>query len=165
MRRFVVGCAIVVLVGSVACSSSEKKVALGMCKTDIHLNVDNNGDLEIANPDKLTCAAEQPIDITFYNHDLKEPHVFQISEIGCKGVSPKKNNPTGGMLGKPTVVFPGMSKPFDGTPKMLKQDEIKAAACAGNTYVYSYTIKVPGVKDRDPDLEVSPPPPFTFTSK
>jgi hypothetical protein len=162
MRRLEVGLAVAILLGSAACSSSEKK-AVGTCSTTIDLNVDTNGDLQIADPNPLICAAEQPIAITFSNHDLKEPHVFLIGGMGCKGDKQKGNNPTGGMLGHPTTVFPGMSVPFDGSPKMLTQAQIKAAKCAGaNSYLYSYTIRVPGVKDRDPDLEVSPPPPFTF---
>jgi hypothetical protein len=44
---------------------------------------------------------------------------------------------------------------------MLTADEIKKVKCSGTSpYLYSYTIKVAGVKDKDPDLEVSPPPPL-----
>jgi hypothetical protein len=159
MRRFSLGLAVAIVFGGAACGGGNK--VLSTCSTNVHLNVDSNGDLEIADPDKLSCTPDQRLAITFWNHDNQQPHVFLISGIGCKDDKQKGNNPTGGMLGHPTTVLPGMSKPLDGSPKMLTNDQIKAVKCnSGNPYLYSYTIKVPGAKDRDPDLEVSPPPPL-----
>jgi hypothetical protein len=157
MRRLEVGLAVAILFGSAACSTSRK--ASGTCGTTIDLNVDKNGDLNIPDPDKLVCAADAPIGITFVNHDTKS-HVFEISEIGCKGDKKNGKNPSKDMLGHPTQVGAGASAPLAGSPKMLTQAEIKAVTCNG-AYVYSYSIRVNGLKgDKDPDLEVSPPPPL-----
>jgi len=160
MRRLEIGAAMIVLLATAACAGRSGTLGGSGCSTTIDLNVSNGGGLSIPDPPKLVCAPDDTINITFWNHDTKQ-HEFLIFDIGCNGDKASGKNPTKGLLGHPTMVSGGTSAQMNPAPTMLTKDQIKTQICGGSApYLYSYTIKVPGVKDKDPDLEVSPPPPL-----
>jgi hypothetical protein len=162
MKRLAVGCGVAVLTGSVACTSALAPATNASgCSTKIELHFTDKKDAYVLDPPRLVCAWEEALTNTLVNNDDTNSHEFEIIGVGCAGDKGKTYNPVAGLLGYNKTMVPAKtSMSANGTPQMLKKDEIKALNCGGtNGYLYSYTIRVSGLKnDKDPDLEVSPPP-------
>jgi hypothetical protein len=164
MRRFTAGVALAVVAATAACT--KVRPASAGCTTSIELRKVGNG-IEIGEPPKLVCAPGEQLNVSFNNQDNGN-HKFEIALASCKNAKNGGRNPVDDFVGKPIDVPPGQSKKLSGgwwifswTPTMRSSDDIKALACSNvpsTAYVYSYTIRANGAPDKDPDLEVSPPP-------
>jgi len=158
MKRLWVGVSMAGLMATLNCDAKVGKLNGGTCSTTIELHVNNKG-LSVPDPPRLVCAPDDPINVIFVNND-NQAHTFELLDIGCEGDKATKHDPSNELVGHKTKVEPGERKPMDGTARMKKKDDIKDQKWNGTApYLYSYSVRVSGMaKDKDPDLEVSPPP-------
>lgn len=164
MRRLDLVFAAAVLLATVACSAPAPRSAA--CTTRIPL-VAAGGGWQIGEVGKLTCRVGEELDVELVNGDTQNRHSFEITQVGCKGDKPGGKNPVKNFKGRVVDVDAGQTRPLRGrkflffpwAPTMLSNDEIRALRCSGDQpFTYSYSIRASGAPEKDPDLDVSPPP-------
>jgi hypothetical protein len=173
MKRSAVASALAVAVS--ACGSQQAPPSVkGRKPCSISMVVVDSGPGPlIGNPPRLKCVPGEQLDITLDNEDGEsKKHKFEIVEIHCVADQSKTYNPVKDFVGNSSDDIDGGGRTghFKKAPQMLSMAEIKMLQCTQdpkdpNAFVYKYTIRSNGAQDRDPELEVSPPPDITSAAK
>lgn len=173
MRRLLLDLAISLLVATVMVSADKTYP----CGTFISAEPDGSGGINIPEPAPMQCGPDEEMVIAFVNKDTSA-HRFQLRDIHCRDGKKEVKDPTKHFIKKPVDVDAGatilLTSGLFGTskPKLLDAGSVKGLKCDSDNYSYKYTIRVSakgdddgGKKERDPDLEVSPPPSLTVKAR
>ena len=142
------------------------------CETKIVVQKDATGRLQIQEPAKMKCSADEQMTVHFENRDNSAGYRVQISAIDCKVGPGRGRNPTRGFLKIPVDLTaggtPGAVKDLTSggqKPAIRSKPEVTNLRCGSggtNDFLYKYVISATGRANNaaasaqlDPDLEIS----------
>src|SRR5712692_559050 len=134
MKRLEIAFAIVILLGTAACSPrNNAKNGKSPCRTSVVVIDPGNGVPLLGEPPRLVCEAGQDLDITFHDDDGDKSHKFEIPMIQCKVDPTKKYNPVKDFVGNSSDdINGGGTGHLKKVPQMLSTDEISKLKCSAD---------------------------------